>query len=203
MRRQHILVAAAGLALALTTAGVATAVPAEIVREKVTYEIVDGVAYPYVYPGDYGFEQCVDENGDQRTYALYDGTLKQKITYTYTPSKAAFDAEEPGASMTAEGTSQFKGLFDRDYSGEAIFVLQPRSGLLRGGSSRTFNTDGTVTQTDTYIFSGEWIDTTTGESTGDYYNIDGTFTEVADANGDVITSTFDGVSDGTCLRIDQ
>lgn len=203
MRRQHILVAAAAFALALTTAGVATAVPAEVVREKATYEIVDGVADPYLYPGDYGFEQCVDENGDQRTYALYDGTLKQMITYTYTPSKAAFDAEEPGASMTAEVTAHFKGLFDRDYSGEAIYALQPRSGLLRGESSRTFNTDGTVTQTDTYILSVEWIDTTTGESTGDYYNIDGTFTEVVDADGNVITSTFDGVSDGTCLRIDQ
>ena len=189
------------MALALTTAGVAPAVPVEVVREKDTYEIVDGVAYPYLYPGDYGFEHCVDENGDQRAYALYDA--KRKITYTYTPSKAAFDAEEPGASMTAEGTSQFKGLFDRDYSGEAIYVLQPRSGLLRGGSSRTFNTDDTVTQTDTYIFSGEWIDTTTGESTGDYYNIDGTFTEVVDADGNVITSSFDGVSDGTCLRFDQ
>lgn len=202
MRRHHVVAAVAAVGLALTTAGVATAVPAEVAREKASYEIVDGIADPYLYPGDYGFEQCFDEEGNPRTYALYDGTLKQSVTYVYTPSQAAFDAGEPGSSMTARGLTQYKGLFDRDYSGIAIYELRPKSGVGRGSLTATVNADGTTTTVSTMQFSYEWFDITTGESTGDYYNVDMTFTEVHDADGTLISSTAEGTNDGTCYLYD-
>jgi hypothetical protein len=201
MRRRRIFAATAALGLALTTAGVATAVPAEVVREKATYEIVGGVAHPYLYPGDYGFEQCFDELGNPRTYRLHDGTLKQAFTYSYSPSQAAFEAGDTGASMSVEMKAQYKGLFDRDDSGVAIYTIRPQAGG-RGSGTTTYNADGTVTNTSTFDFRMEFIDTIAGESTGDYYNIDGTFTEIVDEHGNVIVSTFDGIDDGTCYLHD-
>lgn len=181
---------------------VASARNAEVVRETVTYVVVDGVATPDIFEGDLNPSECINEDGSTREYRFWDGSLKDKVTATYTPSEDAFDARLPGASAEIVRTGKYKGLWDRNGLGVATYELRGQERILTSGLASVVNDDGSVTESFSLDATFEFFDTTTGESTGDHYNIDGAFTTIYYPNGDVEYLGFEGTNDGTC-RIDE
>lgn len=201
MRPNRAFAATAALLLAVATlgTGVANAKDAEVVKTKVTYEVTDGVITPEIEdPGMLNFGECHD--GTQRLYTLWDGTNRQDWTFTYTPSQQAFEDGLPGAAMTMDLKFTFNGLFTADAS-RPIYELKSQGGI-KNALEAIVNEDGTVTQLVSWRFFGEWFDTMTGESTGDYFAMDFTDTYlVSDGVEELISWT--GSDGGTCYLHDR
>ncbi len=178
--------------------GVASADDTERAKDKTTYEVVDGVSTPDIFEGDLNASECFNEDGSQREYRFWDGTLKVKQTTTYSPSQAAFDAGVAGATMSVTATSTYKGLWDRNGSEQATYEIRGRDRVLELSATWVVNDDGSITESIGFVTSFEFLDATTGMSTGDYYSVDGVFTTIYHLNGDVDFLGFEGTNDGTC-----
>lgn len=200
MRKGRFVGAVGAATLCLTcVGGVASADDTERSRDKTTYEVVDGVSTPDIFEGDLNASECYNEDGSQREYRFWDGTLKVKQTTIYSPSQAAFDEGVAGATMSVTATSAYKGLWDRNGVEQAIYEARGRDRVLEVSAMGVVNVDGSVTESVRFVASFEFLDTTTGMSTGDYYNVDGVFTTINFPNGDVDFLGFEGTNDGTCV----
>lgn len=203
MTKGRFLATMGAVSLCLTwIGGVASAGDTESSKDKTTYEVVDGVSTPDIFEGDLNASECFNEDGSQREYRFWDGTLKVKETTSYTPSQVAFDAGVAGATMSGTATSTYKGLWDRNGSEQPVYDVRGRDRVLEVSLTSVVNEDGSVTESVRFVASFEFLDTTTGMSSGDYYDVDGVFTTVYYPNGDVVFLGFEGTNDGTC-RLDE
>lgn len=169
--------------------------PPDVVKQKVTYTVTDGVVEPEIAdPGMLNFGECGEQSGGSGwLYTLFEGTNSQDWTFTYEPSRPAFQSGQPGSSLSIDVKSKFKGLFERqDQPGLGLYELKT-SGDLMSSMQITNDEDGATAETVTFRLIGEFLDAATGEPTGDYYNLD--FTETCTSDGEC---SWTGVDDGTC-----